>query len=664
MLNLRTVSTKHLTPSLLAVLAGVLLAVAGEGPDFGHYTDWAAAALTGDIFALRGNVLSPGGVPFSLAAAGPGLLFAVGKVLLLPFTLESAAMATGWVAAIVFWTSALIVLVRVAEGNEWLALFGGGALFIGTHAGLYSHSYATEVFANALIAVLWALALTRDEWRPILDGVLVGALTGLLLLVRAHVVLYALPTLWLAVFGRSTIAEDLRRLQVVSGRPSRDSTPRLGAIPFEFVSGRLLAMRMIAVAVPIAIAVAQYTTVNRWMTGSLTHPPYVYGGDGFTSVDLWHPQLAAVLTHPWHGLLSYHPLYGIAFVALVAEAWRTGRLRALWVVTVVAVVAHVWVQAGWYIWWLGGSTFGMRGMAPAALPLVAGLVAAIRREVDARPTRAAIWMIATVAACVWSYPLLLRGNTTYYTWAGLWSSQHAAATGAVVVSLGSLVWLSRREWGSTPLAQLTRAMTVLLGGSVVLYLAMQLVMLPAFGAHVAKALAGSAVVGGGLALIRRSRVAAAWSGEILLLGALAVFAAQALLFERLALDTSRYQAKGAPPARGFEYAGTSPVDELRVTYREYQEVPGFQDRKAAFRRFLTWQRIAVTPMAAADRRIAEAVRTAILTDAAFDDLLVEATAHGGIVHISATGMSHAQQSRARQLALAVPGAVNVSFSKQ
>ena len=47
------------------------------------------------------------------------------------------------------------------------------------------------------------------------------------------------------------------------------------------------------------------------------YPPYVYGGAGFTSVDLWHPELRAVLVHPWHGLLSYHPLYGVAFAAVV-----------------------------------------------------------------------------------------------------------------------------------------------------------------------------------------------------------------------------------------------------------------------------------------------------------------------------------------------------------
>src|SRR3954468_22894559 len=43
----------------LTVIAGLFLSIAAEGPDFGHYTDWAAAALSGDIFTLRGKVLSP-----------------------------------------------------------------------------------------------------------------------------------------------------------------------------------------------------------------------------------------------------------------------------------------------------------------------------------------------------------------------------------------------------------------------------------------------------------------------------------------------------------------------------------------------------------------------------------------------------------------------------
>ncbi len=34
-------------PVALTVMAGLFLSIAGEGPDFGHYTDWAAAALSG-----------------------------------------------------------------------------------------------------------------------------------------------------------------------------------------------------------------------------------------------------------------------------------------------------------------------------------------------------------------------------------------------------------------------------------------------------------------------------------------------------------------------------------------------------------------------------------------------------------------------------------------
>src|SRR5215213_2626863 len=160
---------------VLPLIGGLLLAVAGEGPDFGHYADWAWAALHGDIFGLRGNVLSPLGVPFTIASSGTGLLFAVGKAVLLPLPFGLAAVVTGWLAAMTFWASALILLRRLARGDDWLALFGAGILFIGTHAGLYSHTYSTEVFADALIAVLWAFALTRERWR-VLDCAAVGAL--------------------------------------------------------------------------------------------------------------------------------------------------------------------------------------------------------------------------------------------------------------------------------------------------------------------------------------------------------------------------------------------------------------------------------------------------------------------------------------------------------
>ena len=76
--------------------------------------------------------------------------------------------------------------------------------------------------------------------------------------------------------------------------------------------------QLLVAGIPLVLAVFQSAIVNRWMTGSPVQPPYVYGGFGFQSMDLLHPQMGTVLTHPWRGLLAFHPLYGVAFIALLA----------------------------------------------------------------------------------------------------------------------------------------------------------------------------------------------------------------------------------------------------------------------------------------------------------------------------------------------------------
>ena len=547
-------------PWVLPLIGGLLLAVAGEGPDFGHYADWAWAALHGDIFDLRGNVLSPLGVPFTIASSGTGLLFAVGKAVLLPLPFSLAAIATGWLAAVTFWASALVVLRRLARGDGWLALFGAGVLFVGTHAGLYSHAYSTEVFADALIALLWAFALTRERWR-LLDCGAVGALAGLLFLVRPHVGLYAVPALWMAIAADGVKTPPLRRL--------------------------------VAIAIPLGVAVAQYGLVNRWMTGEPWHPPYVYGADGFSSVNMARPEIAAVLLHPWHGLLSYHPLYGVAFVAVLFEAWWTREHRAWWWMTALAAMVHVWVQGGWYIWWLGGSTFGMRGMAPAALPLVAGLVATIRRDTDTNPARATMWLWKGLIVCAWSYPLLIQGNTQFLTWRALLDAQTPAIAAVALLAGAWIAWAYRsRQVTTADVMNLARVFAVSLIVAVTAYLAWQFAIRPSPARRAIEALLGM----GALFFVARS--VTRWSGHpdggrrltaVVAWSAVALFAIQAGLFSRLAVRTEQHLASGAAPPRSFEYVGASPVDELRVTYAEYLEVPGFDDRKAAFRRFLDWQ---------------------------------------------------------------------------
>jgi hypothetical protein len=550
----------------MPLIGGLLLAVAGEGPDFGHYADWAWAALHGDIFDLRSNVLSPEGVPFTIASAGPGLLFATGKLILFPLPFSLSALATGWVAAITFWASALVLLRHLAGGNDWLALFGAGVLFVGTHAGLYSHAYSTEVFATAAIALLWAFAMTRERWR-LVDCAAIGALAGVLILVRPHVVLYAAPALWLAVFSRGVCVQA--------------DQPRSVA---RWLQSPLRVWRLLAVAAPIAMAAAQYAVVNRWMTGVPWHPPYVYGGGGFSSVNMADPEIAAVLTHPLHGLLSYHPIYGVAFIAVLLAARRTGCREPWWWMTVLAVLSHVWVQAGWYIWWLGGSTFGMRGMAPAALPLVAGLVAVTGRDYQKKPGRAAAWMWASLIACGWSYSLLLQGNSRFLSWRELLASQAPALVTVALIVCGWAYWAYRHRSVSTAdVIRLARAIAVGLIGAILFYLVWQFAIRPS---PVTRGLEG--MLGAGAVLLGL-RTRPRWRSRAVAAIAVILFAVQAGLFWRLALRTERTLGAGAVPPRQFDYVGASPVDELRVTYAEYLEIPGFDDRKEAFRRFLQWQ---------------------------------------------------------------------------
>ena len=635
----------------LSICAGLLLVIAGEGADFGHYTEWEAAALSGDIFSLGGNVLSPGRVPFTLAAAGPGLLFAVSQLLMTALPVGSAALLAGWVAAVAFWCCAFVVLRRVAGGDEWLALLGAGVLFTGTHAGFYSHVYATEVFADALIAALWALMLTRTQWR-LLDSLCAGVLAGLLLLVRAHVLIYAVPALWLAVFG--------------------PPAARGGAVR---PSIRSIATRMLITAIPLAMAVTEYAIINRWMTGSAMRPPYVYGGAGFSSVDMRHPELAAVLVHPLHGLLSYHPLYGVAFAAIVMLAWRGGRRdatdtphvmrgRLLWLATLLAVVAHVWVQAGWYIWWLGGGTFGLRGMAPAALPLVAGLVALMRKDADQHPGRMRILLWATLLTCGWSYSLLWRGYSHFMTWTELVAAQRAAFAAMTVTAVVLIGVVLSRRLRNRAAAVDVRPGAVAGVMATVLYLGWQAWQTPVAGERLFIGAVAAVTLLLVLAVAHRSAgtTTVRIIGRIAAIAAIAVFVTQAVLFARLGIRTHQDLSSGAPPPRAFEYAGASPVDELRVTYREYEGIPGFEGRKAAMRRFLEWQRMALSPMSPQERKNAAAVRLLLDGEPAFAGVLTEVSVREGVARIAVYGMTDTQQSIARRLALVVPGVHAVTFS--
>lgn len=626
----QTIGRAVARPLLLAALALVAVLLwdsRRDGPDFGPYFEWARAAAAGDIFELTGEVLSRGGVPFSLASAAPGMLFAAtDHIARGSMELRTAAYLTGWLAALLFWVSAFVALRAVARGHLTFVVFGAGALFVGTQAGFYSHVYSAEVFAAAGVAAMWAIALTAGQ-RGVFASAAAGACAGLLLFVRPYLVFYAVAPLWLLIFRDSAGARRtlVRRLVL-----------------------------LLAAALPLAVAALESGVVNRWMTGSPFRPPYIYGGFGFQSVDPLHPQIGVVLTHPWRGLLTYHPLYGIAFIALIIHTLRDGSRRLLWASTVGVVLLHVWIQSTWHIWWLG-SSFGMRGLVPAAMPLVVALVATAAEDFD-RQRRSALWWVrAGVIGCAWSFSLLLQEPSPFLTWSQLLAGQRfvAVATGALV-----LLWIAlavcRHRW-RVPEPRVEIACS----GIVLVALGVGYLFAQTDGRLSMKLIVVAMVLAAGVWLLeRRPR----WNpaGLALAWAALAVlFADQALLFGRLATHVERYLASGDSPPRHFQAVATVPLEALRQNYIEYTNIPGFDDRKRKLRAYLNWLEIDGAQMSAGDRDLSERVLRAISDDPVTGDIFVRVTASRGTVYLASADTNSSHRDRVVKVAGAVPGVVGV-----
>src|SRR5262245_47572424 len=127
-------------PVLLALaFFALLLATPRAGADYDRYLDWARVFASGDLFALRGDGVSPMGVPFNQWSPATGALYAIPSFLT-GETIEVARSAriASAAAAIVFWLAMSALLLRAARGDREAWLTGLAALFLGTHAGYES----------------------------------------------------------------------------------------------------------------------------------------------------------------------------------------------------------------------------------------------------------------------------------------------------------------------------------------------------------------------------------------------------------------------------------------------------------------------------------------------------------------------------------------------
>jgi len=339
-------------------------------------------------------------------------------------------------------------------------------------------------------------------------------------------------------------------------------------------------------------------------------------------MDWLAPQFGAVLAHPWHGLLVYHPLYAVGFAAAVACWWRAPARfeRALWTSAIVAVLVNLWVQAAWHFWWLGTGTFGMRGMVAASVVLVPATVRVIAdlqaSETTPAATRVRAWTAVIVVACGWSLPLLVLGNTQLYDWSAVIAAQQSgwgvlsaarsvgAFAAAAVLTAGVLLWTRGRYppavGGQTVI---TAAAALNVGSLGYVIIAMQGPVQSGRGtALVFPALMLLVLVGSTFVLWRlateplRRRATSACFGDSPpredLARALATFALtggfviSTALFARLAENTERRLASGEMPQVEYAYHATYQLQIAINSLGEYHRIEGFDARKAALRRFL------------------------------------------------------------------------------
>jgi hypothetical protein len=581
-------------PVLVVVLFLILFrAAAVAGPDFDHYLHWERAFRTLDTgaFLSEGQTLSPMGVPLSQWSHGPGLIYALCPAVC--DTLMSAnrqALWIGWAFTVIFWWAMAQLLRRAAYGDMHWTVYGILVAIAGTHAGFYSRSYASETFSQTILGVMVLWTVTRKDWR-VLDTLLVGCLAALLTYNRSQLAIYALPPLVGMTY------------QIWRARSTRSASR----------TALLLGLPL----VPLLIGLAQVGLTNRWMTGSVLGSPYSFGNAAFRSLNLARPELAAVLFHPLHGWLSTHPLYLVAFAALVLLALRARSTaeRLFYAGYAIVIVVHIYLQAAWYVWWLGLQTFGMRGLGVSAVVLVPALIRVMRdREVAGKSYN--IWGILTLAACLWSAPLFAASLTEEVQFFSYAEMLHFYATSlrpatpplaVLVLALIATVWVARLRSSSfrDQLAKrplLTVSLLVLCPTTVYALLrsalrwyapgwgmdrgladTLALISIPLCVALMALFLSAPN------ARDKAQTTESARAGgveTIIAVGLILALLGTAVVYARLAVHVESQIAGRVFPVSGVQYVAATHVDEVEQSFFEYSDIPGFEAKKAALKDYM------------------------------------------------------------------------------
>jgi hypothetical protein len=560
-------------PLILGAAAWILVLTGRHGADFARYEAWSSALTSGDIFSLSGTIASPLGVPLSVHSPGPGMILSVGNAWFGWLHLETRAdfVMMGLCVACTWW-ALLHLLLRFTSGNAPIAAFVLGLGFLATHLGYYSKAYSSEAASLFALSLVYYFALVPEQiaW---FDALLIGVSAGFSIVVRAQLAMYAaLPIL---IAGYRVHA-------------------RLG------LSKRALVCALLA-GVPVLVLIVETGYVNRWMTGSSLRTPYQFGDQQFQSVDWRRPEFWAVLAHPRHGLLVYHPFYLVGFSCLVflavtADNWLE---RAVECIAISIVLMHLYLQAAWFCWWLGTGTFGMRGMAPITILLLpATAVVLDRRWRSGR----AIWPLVavSVASAVWSLDLYFQEHSNFNYWSELWSSQVVTLASpfhylpmVVAAFVGIVFWIARRKLDpSAGIVALAGALVAVALSAVANDWAERLFNEQASSMREKLCWWGGSfalvTLGGAVALSLKPHAGHALRRSELAVGVfvVALVCAASWKFQRLARNTEAFVRARPALVRKFPVTSTVLWGEIEASYAEYQLIPGFTQEKKRFFEYL------------------------------------------------------------------------------
>jgi hypothetical protein len=575
--------------AVIVYFVGLLLINSGGGADFSRYLDWSQVARSGDIFMLPGDYQSPMGVPITQWSHGPGFIFAIGGIALPEKRAYAGAGALfmGCLAMIAFWWAMAKLLLIASDGSGAWAAFGLAAAFMGAGFGFYSDRYSSESLSFAYLALLAYWLVSKREFRKG-DLIVIGCLSGTLVLIRPYLAIFALVGFIILAFRLYWFARIKENVKQASSRIHLKRMPLI---------------KLGIACIPFLLGCLQVLLTNRWMTGSIVRSPYDFGGNGFKSMDLANPHLAATLIHPWHGLLTYHPLYAIAFIATIIMIFKKStpwNERFQYAVVTLAFLGLLYIQSCWYCWWLGTETFGMRGLAISGVGLIPIMIRFLTRGSVKR------WIIygffgSIVISCIWSGFLMWQGYSQFMTYSELWAAQKlnlyrleiilpAVAAVAAVSSVHILRSRKKMKSSSGKMVAVSAAMLA----TCIWYIANKLMgqTMSSFSgpaavrwgvvATILMAVLFYIILSKGISLSRPR-----WSVEkVIDVFVIGIYICVTVLFSRLAVRTEAIIRNSKALNHHSDKISAYVVDEVEATYREYLSVPGFDNEKKKLRDFL------------------------------------------------------------------------------